>query len=103
MAQARAGSRDAGAELFRRHWLPAWRAAFAVVGSAPAAEDVAQDAFQRAFGALDRFDVGRPFAPWLQRIVVNRAIDVARSERRVVATERPVDGAAVAEEHPHDH
>ena len=30
--------------------------------------------------ALDRFDRRRPFAPWLHRIVVNRAIDWARRE-----------------------
>ena len=29
--------------------------------------------------ALDHFDRSRPFGPWLHRIVVNRAIDVARA------------------------
>ncbi len=29
--------------------------------------------------SLDRFDRRRPFAPWLHRIVVNRAIDWARA------------------------
>ena len=28
---------------------------------------------------LDRFDRGRPFGPWLHRIVVNRAIDWSRA------------------------
>ena len=36
------------------------------------ADDVAQDAFERAFAALSRFDERRPFEPWLHRIVVNR-------------------------------
>jgi RNA polymerase sigma-70 factor (ECF subfamily) len=37
--------------------------------------------------SLDRFDRGRPFGPWLHRIVVNRAIDYARARelRREVA------------------
>jgi len=30
---------------------------------------------------LDRFDRRRPFAPWLHRIVVNRAIDWTRARR----------------------
>jgi RNA polymerase sigma-70 factor (ECF subfamily) len=48
------------------------------------ADDVAQDAFERAFAALHRFDRRRPFAPWLHRIVVNRSLDLLRSERRLV-------------------
>ncbi len=30
---------------------------------------------------LDRFDRGRPFGPWLHRIVVNRAIDWTRARQ----------------------
>ena len=53
-------------------------------GSRDMADDVAQDAFERAFAALSRFDERRPFAPWLHRIVVNRSLDLLRSERRLV-------------------
>lgn len=79
-----AGSREAAAELFERHWPAAWRAAFAITGSHSLAEDAAQDAFQRAFGALPRFDSQRQFGPWFHRIVVNRALDLVRRERRLV-------------------
>jgi RNA polymerase sigma-70 factor, ECF subfamily len=82
---ARRGSRDAAAELFARHWRPAWRTAYALTGRRDMADDVAQDAFERAFAALGRFDERRPFAPWLHRIVVNRCLDLLRSERRLVA------------------
>src|SRR5207248_6907268 len=82
--RARAGSRDAAGELFERHWHGAWRAARVVTGSRDMADDVAQDAFERAFAALSRFDERRPFAPWLHRIVVNRSLDLLRSERRLV-------------------
>ena len=81
---ALAGSKEAAAELFRRHWAPAWRAAYAITASRAAADDVAQDAFQRAFRALPTFDGRRSFAAWLHRIVVNRAIDLVRSERHFV-------------------
>jgi RNA polymerase sigma-70 factor, ECF subfamily len=81
---ARRGSRDAAAELFARHWRSAWRAAYAVTGRRAMADDVAQDAFERAFAALSRFDERRPFAPWLHRIVVNRSLDLLRRERRLV-------------------
>ena len=65
--------------LFREHWPRAHRAAYLVVQDAAAAEDIAQEAFLAAMRSLDRFDVGRPFGPWLHRIVVNRAIDWARA------------------------
>ena len=65
--------------LFRPHWRRAHRAAYLVVHDAAAAEDIAQEAFLAAIRNLDRFDRRRPFAPWLHRIVVNRAIDHARA------------------------
>jgi RNA polymerase sigma-70 factor (ECF subfamily) len=84
---AQHGSAEAFAELFRRHWPRAHRAAWLVVHDATAAEDVAQEAFLAAVRSLDRFDRRRPFGPWLHRIVVNRAIDYARARelRREVA------------------
>jgi RNA polymerase sigma-70 factor (ECF subfamily) len=84
--EAQRGSSAAVEELFRRHWGSAHRAAFLIVQDASAAEDIAQEAFVAALRALDRFDRRRPFAPWLHRIVANRAIDWtrARSARREV-------------------
>ena len=78
------------AELYSLHWRRAYRAAYLIVRDAAAAEDIAQEAFLSALSALDRFDRRRPFAPWLHRIVVNRALDWARREslrRRVAQTE----------------
>src|SRR3982750_2562345 len=76
---AQDGSAVAIEELFRRHWRETHRAAYVIVRDAPAAEDIAQEAFLSALGALDRFDRRRPFAPWLHRIAVNRAIDWSRA------------------------
>ena len=86
MRAAQQGSSAAIEELFRRHWASAHRAAFLIVQDASAAEDIAQEAFVAALRALDRFDRRRPFAPWLHRIVANRAIDWsrARTARREV-------------------
>jgi RNA polymerase sigma-70 factor (ECF subfamily) len=82
--RAQRGSRDAAAALFARHWPAARSAALAVTGSPASADDVAQDAFERAFARLATFDARRPFAPWLHRIVVNRVLDLLRRERRLV-------------------
>jgi RNA polymerase sigma-70 factor, ECF subfamily len=67
---AQRGSSEAFAELFRRHWPRAHRAAWLVIHDATAAEDVAQEAFLAAVRSLHRFDRRRPFGPWLHRIVV---------------------------------
>lgn len=98
VGEAQRGSADALARLYSAHWPDAHRAAYLVVHDAAAAEDVAQDAFLAAVDSLDRFDRRRPFAPWLHRIVVNRAIDWSRREalRRSSAAEPEREEATVA-------
>jgi RNA polymerase sigma-70 factor, ECF subfamily len=93
---ARSGSSLALDELFKAHWPSAHRAAYLIVHDSAAAEDIAQEAFLAAIRALDRFDRRRPFGPWLHRIVVNRAIDHARSRaiRREVGAELVPEAAA---------
>ena len=78
---AQRGSASGIEALFRLHWPRAYRAAYLVVHDAAAAEDIAQEAFLAAVRNLDRFDRGRPFGPWLHRIVVNRAIDWTRARQ----------------------
>src|SRR5919107_3792495 len=94
IALAQRGSLDAVAELFERYWPVAWQAAYAVSGSAARADDAAQDAIQRAFASIDRFELGRPFAPWIRRIAANRAIDELRRDNRLA--ELAGDGAELA-------
>jgi len=91
-----AGDEAALAELFRRHWPDAHRAAWLITHDAQGAEDVAQEAFLAALRGIAAFDRRRPFAPWLHRIVVNRAIDHTRrrAARREVATEAVPEEAA---------
>jgi RNA polymerase sigma-70 factor (ECF subfamily) len=101
---AQRGSAEAFDELFTRHWPAAHRAAYLVLHDAAAAEDVAQEAFLSALRALERFDRRRPFAPWLHRIVVNRAIDHARSRalrREVRADASPEHEPPPTGEDPH--
>src|SRR3954465_14799012 len=99
---AQSGSEEALEQLYRRHWPWAHRAAYLVVHDAAAAEDIAQEAFLAAIRSLDRFDRSRPFGPWLNRIVVNRAIDWARARslRRETASELDAELAAPVEPAP---
>jgi RNA polymerase sigma-70 factor, ECF subfamily len=89
VAEAAAGSPEAGEELFSRHWLAAWRLAFSVTRSAAAADDAAQEAFERAFRGLSSFNGRSSFRTWLSRIVLNESIDLARRQSRL----QPIDAA----------
>jgi RNA polymerase sigma-70 factor (ECF subfamily) len=95
---AQGGSEAALDELFRLHWSRAHRAAYLVVHDAAAAEDIAQESFLAAVRNLERFDRRRPFAPWLHRIVVNRAIDHARA--RALRAETGLSPSLAAAEEP---
>jgi RNA polymerase sigma-70 factor (ECF subfamily) len=87
LARVRGGDPDAYAELVRRHAAVAMRTA-ALLGAGGSAEDVVQEAFVKAYGALDRFRAGAAFRPWLLRIVVNETRNVHRASGRRVARER---------------
>ena len=52
-----------------------------------AAEDVAQDAFVRAFTHLNTYDERRPFYPWLSTIAVRLAQNWLQKHARAVARE----------------
>jgi RNA polymerase sigma-70 factor (ECF subfamily) len=78
---ARAGDAEAFGLLVRRHQRRVYRLAVHLLKSGAEAEDVTQDTFVRAYGALDRFD-GRsePFT-WIYRICVNLSLNALRSRK----------------------
>jgi RNA polymerase sigma-70 factor, ECF subfamily len=80
--QARSGDVDAYEELVKRYQQLAFRTAYVVTRSAADAEDATQEAFVKAYYALDRFTPGAPFKPWLMRIVVNEALNRRRAGDR---------------------
>jgi RNA polymerase sigma-70 factor (ECF subfamily) len=71
----------------RRYQGIAHRTAFLVTREGAEAEDAAQTAFVKAYGALGRFDPQRPFRPWLLRIVTNEARNRVRSAARRASLE----------------
>ncbi len=83
----RDGDRDAYAGLVSRHAPVAIRTA-ALLGAGGEAEDVVQEAFVKAYAALDRFRPGAPFRPWLLRIVANEARNLHRGAGRRATRER---------------
>ena len=75
---ARAGNRDAYAELIQRYQHPIWTLACILLGDRFEAEDVTQEAFLRAWLNLDLLSDPAKFAPWLRRIVFGVSIDWLR-------------------------
>jgi RNA polymerase sigma-70 factor (ECF subfamily) len=80
--KAKNGDVAAFEELVRTHRQIALRVAFLVVGDRTGAEDVAQEAFVKAYHALSRFRHESPFRPWLLRIVRNEALNQRRRHGR---------------------
>jgi RNA polymerase sigma factor (sigma-70 family) len=80
--RARAGDTAAYERLVRMHQAVAFRAAYLVTGDAPEAEDATQEAFIKAYRAIDRFRPGAHFRPWLLTIVTNEARNRRRSAGR---------------------
>ncbi len=87
LARVREGDPEAYAELVRRHAPAAVRTA-SLLGAGRDAEDVVQEAFVKAYQALDRFRDGAPFRPWLLRIVANETRNLHRAAGRRAARER---------------
>lgn len=71
---ALAGDHGAADRLVERHYARARRAAYAVLGDRESAEDAAQNAVERGFRALGRFDQDRPFGPWIATIAAREAM-----------------------------
>ena len=56
--------------------------AWNIVRNSHDAEDLAQEAFVKAFENIGRFRSGEPFGPWIYRIVTNLALDVVKHRSR---------------------
>ena len=59
-----------------------------LTGDRAAAEDIAQEAFIKAYERLKEFDGNKSrFSTWLYKIATNKAIDYLRAQKRKVPTE----------------
>ena len=89
MRRFRAGAPHALDLLIERYVVRAMGVAREYASSLDDAEDLVQEAFQRAVRALPRFDDRQRFAPWFFTILSN----VGRNARRGTARREPLDAA----------
>lgn len=83
----RAARQDAAAweALVLEHQQAVFRLAYLFSGDPDEAEDIAQEAFIRAYHAIEKADPGRPFRPWVLSITANLARNRLRGIKRYLA------------------
>ena len=78
---SRTGDVEAFQELVHRYQHRLFGLCYRLLGRYHDAEDACQEAFLRAFKALDRYDPSRPFDRWLLTIAANCCVSVLRRRR----------------------
>jgi RNA polymerase sigma-70 factor (ECF subfamily) len=92
----RQGEREAFDRLVERYQRDVYRLCYRYVNNHQDANDMAQEAFLKAYRALSKFRGDSAFSTWLYRIAVNTCLNF-RSARRLPQEELPehlADGAA---------
>ncbi len=102
VADCLAGDRFAFAELVRRHQSRVVGMAHRALRDSALAEDLAQEAFVRAFRSLGKFEPGRRFGPWLMAIAANRIRDHHKSRQRRGEVEFEMDDVSASDSSPVD-
>jgi RNA polymerase sigma-70 factor (ECF subfamily) len=82
IAASRAGDPEAYAVLVREHQALIRAMTFRMTGSLHDAEELAQDAFLRAYERLATFNGSAKFSSWLCKIAINLSLDWRRRESR---------------------
>jgi RNA polymerase sigma-70 factor (ECF subfamily) len=79
---ARQGDKRAFGRLVRLFQRRVVRLVLSMTGDMDAAMDIVQDSFVRAYKALDRFQEGQPFYPWISTIATNLTLNYLKRSRR---------------------
>ena len=76
------GDESAYAYLVTKYMRRVVSIAWGMVRNPDDAEDLAQEAFVKAFRTIARFKAGEPFGPWIYRIVTNLSLDLLKHRSR---------------------
>ena len=75
LLRARRGETEAFGEIVRRYQTAVFNVCYRLMGERREAEDMAQEAFIRAYGRLESYDPARPFGPWVRRVAANLCLN----------------------------
>jgi len=90
---AQSGDRDGFNRLVERYWDRLYRWLYRMTRDRHTAEDLTQETFLKALGAVQSFRPGSNFRAWVFRIGHNNFVNQKRSERRT-KHQLPEDAAA---------
>lgn len=79
--RAQADDKEAFEELVRRHQRRVFAVAGGILRRREDVEDIAQQAFVKAYFSLKRFDQRAAFSTWLYKITVNECWDMLRKKK----------------------
>ncbi len=77
-----AQKRQAQEGLYRKYYGYALSISLRYAPGSEEASEILNDSFLKVFESLEKFDIEKPFKPWLSRIVVNTAVSRFRKEKR---------------------
>ncbi|WP_018131481.1 RNA polymerase sigma factor SigW [Effusibacillus pohliae] len=91
--RAQKGDRIAFAELVELYKDKLYNLSYRMLGNPHDAEEVAQEAFMRAYIHLKKYDSRHKFSTWLLRIATNCCIDRLRKKQADYSLDAPLDEA----------
>ena len=86
IAKIKEGDPGAYANLVEKHKKMAFNVALQLMGNREDAEEIAQDAFLKAYQALDSYKGESKFSTWIYRIIYNTAISRLRKKKLEVSS-----------------
>ena len=81
ITQVRKGDQDAYAEIVEIYKDKIFQICYRILGNSHEAEDIAQEAFLRAYTNINSFNIDLKFSSWLYRIATNLCIDRIRKKK----------------------
>jgi RNA polymerase sigma-70 factor (ECF subfamily) len=82
IARCREGDDSAFEELVGKYQQQIVNLVYHYIGNRGDVEDIAQKIFIKVYFSIPKFDIQRPFVPWLYRISINQCYDELRHLRR---------------------
>lgn len=95
IGQVLGGKINAFTDIVERHKDHAFNLALRICGNREEAEEIAQDAFMKAFRSLNSFRMKSSFSTWLYRIVYNTSVSLVRTRKKGILSleEFPADAS----------
>ena len=92
LKRARNGDREALRTVVEAWWPRMRRWALVATGDPVLAEDAVQEALVRVLRNIHRYDIHRPFGPWIRTVVYNASQDLLRQRGRAMKRQAPITG-----------